>query len=184
MDGIFIVLPGEVIYPNYCPSGIVLKELNGIRQYPVDENLGKKLINRLGCKVTENIHFVVKIRTGKDIILCNEGEITGGNLVDGEWQMSIMGRTDKTPANDLNPIQFAELPEIKKTQGITTENEVKIMSKYEKRINHLRKQCSVLNKSNIRRKKQITQFHNLLSKFLDEKRITKEEIAKFIFKNN
>lgn len=82
------------------------------------------------------------------------------------------------------PIKFSKLTETEKSTGRTTENEAKMMSKYEKRINHLRKQCSVLNKSNIRRKKQITQFHNLLSKFLDEKRITKEEIAKFIFKNN
>ena len=104
-------MPGEVIYPNYCPSGIVLKELNGNRQYPADENLGRKLSSKLGFKIIENIDFVVKIRELKYMLLCDLGEISGGKYIDGEWQMGIMGLTDRKPLKSLIPVQFAELPD-------------------------------------------------------------------------
>ncbi len=117
MNNFFIVVQEKVKYPTWCESGLVLKSENGILEYPVDNFLGRKLINQVGCIVEENIDFEV-IEVGMDkAYLCDKGEISGGELKeDGEWYTSLLeedenGNQKEYKRKDLKPIQFARCVE-------------------------------------------------------------------------
>jgi hypothetical protein len=56
----------------------------------------------------------------------------------------------------------------------------KANSAYQKEINRLHDFCNMYRESNDARKKQIAQFHDFLDFLLTEKRITKDEIKRFI----
>lgn len=121
MSKLFIVNQGKVKYPTWCPSGIILKEVDGKREYPVvDMLLEKVLLNKIGKRVEENIDFEViqrKIGNGnsscRTALLCDKGEIAGGELRRGKWYITVMeedktGKQREYLAEDLIPIQHAQ----------------------------------------------------------------------------
>ena len=52
----------------------------------------------------------------------------------------------------------------------------------QKQMNRIKDKCLMYQESNDLKKLQIKQFHNLLNKLIDEKRITLDEIGEYIVK--
>jgi hypothetical protein len=123
MNKLFKLIQGEVKYPTWCPRGFVLKEVGGDREYPVDQHLGNILFNKVGQELEENIDFEVIHRvmendrsSDRKALICNQGEIAGGGVIDGEWHLTMIekgedGKQKKFKAKDLTPVQFAQLVE-------------------------------------------------------------------------
>ena len=122
MGKFFKVVKEKVKFPTYCPQGLVLKEVDGDRKFPVEEYLGDNLINKIGEEVEENIDFEVIKRTisqglsnERTALLCDKGELCGGGRTKakkgepwGEWRVRLMDDKTEYNPNALTAIQHAE----------------------------------------------------------------------------
>lgn len=112
---LFKVIKEDVKYPTWCPQGIVLKEMDGKRVYPVERFLGDILKKKIGQLVEENIDFEVIQReissrqNDRQAMLCDKGEIAGGGVRADGWYYSMIGDEEKEyPAKSLIPVQHAQ----------------------------------------------------------------------------
>ena len=113
MSKFFTIIKDKVKYPTWCPHGFMLKEIDGNREYPVDKFLGESLLNKISQVVEENIDFEVIQRDMNRAILCNKGEVAGGDSKsDGCYYTMIEedknGKQKRYHSRELTPIQFAE----------------------------------------------------------------------------
>jgi hypothetical protein len=115
VNKLFVVAKEDVKYPTFCPQGIVLKEMDGSRVYPVDEFLGDILKSKIGQLVEEDIDFEVIEReissrqNRRQAMLCDKGEIAGGGVREGRWYYSMIGDEEmEYPAESLIPVQHAQ----------------------------------------------------------------------------
>jgi hypothetical protein len=120
MNKLFILVKEKVKYPTWCPRGLVLKEVDGEREYPVDQHLGDILFNKIGKEVEENIDFEVIPRvlasshsSDRTALLCDKGEVAGGKRENDGWYLTMIEKSDdgkqkKFHVKDLAVIQFAQ----------------------------------------------------------------------------
>lgn len=147
MNKLFTVTKGKVKYPTWCPQGLTLKEVNGNREYPVDNYLGEILLNKIGKKVEENIDFEViqrRMSNGssscRTALLCDKGEIAGGDLKGNKWYTTVMeedekGKQKRYPSDELTPIQHAQRVETRSyLENVKWRNIQKEFSKVSKRL--------------------------------------------------
>lgn len=145
MGKFFKVVQEKVKYPTWCPHGLILKEMDGNRKYPVDKYLGDILISKIGQEVEENIDFEVVQRVmengstsaGKTAMLCDEGEIAGGRIdhESGDWYLSMIGGDKEYRSKSLYPIQHAQrVVSHKYLEDIKWR---KIRAEFEKKFTHI-----------------------------------------------